>query len=139
MSVRISKFLSLVLRHEPERVGIALDEAGWTDVEALLAAASAHGVAITRAQLAEIVATSDKQRTLRRRAELVLAVAAHHGAERLVLGAWGAGVFGNDPEMVARAFADPLRGTFAGAFAEIVFAVPDPAGANHRAFAAIFG
>ena len=77
--------------------------------------------------------------TLRRRAELVLAVAAHHGAERLVLGAWGAGVFGNDPEVVARAFADPLRGAFAGAFAEIVFAVPDPAGANHRAFAAVFG
>jgi len=78
-------------------------------------------------------------RTLRRRAELVLAVAAHHGAERLVLGAWGAGVFGNDPDVVARAFADPLRGAFAGAFAEIVFAVPDPSGANHRAFAAVFG
>lgn len=369
MSARISKFLSLVLRHEPERIGIALDEAGWTDVAALLAAAAAHGVVITRAELAEVVATSDKQRfalspdgariranqghsvdvelalaphvpaqlidwpaphadggrrrgglgrddkvriaketlaaceagaytnahgarvplafdpeatafydrvpawssaghatrialtaestidairrlgdgcvalnfasaknpgggflggaqaqeeslarssalypcianarafyganraarsvlyldlalysprvpffrddnggwfdapvyadvltcaapnasalrqhgrfdadecarTLRRRAELVLAVAAHHGAERLVLGAWGAGVFGNDPDVVARAFADPLRGAFAGAFAEIVFAVPDPTGANHRAFAAVFG
>jgi putative RNA 2'-phosphotransferase len=77
-------------------------------------------------------------RTLGRRAELVLAVAAHHGATHLVLGAWGAGVFGNDPEIVARAFAEPLRGGFAGAFDEVVFAVPDPSGANHRAFAAVF-
>lgn len=36
--------------------------AGWTEVDALLAAAAAHGVAITRAELAEVVATSDKQR-----------------------------------------------------------------------------
>ncbi len=62
MSVRTSKFLSLVLRHEPERIGIVLDPSGWTDVEALLAAATAHGVAITAAELHEIVATSDKQR-----------------------------------------------------------------------------
>jgi putative RNA 2'-phosphotransferase len=62
VSVRISKFLSLVLRHEPERIGIVLDESGWTDVEALLAAAAAHGVAITRDDLAQIVASSDKQR-----------------------------------------------------------------------------
>lgn len=62
MSVRISRFLSLVLRHDPERIGIVLDDAGWTDVAALLAACAAHGVALTRDQLAEIVATSDKQR-----------------------------------------------------------------------------
>src|SRR5688572_7482852 len=62
MSVRVSKFLSLVLRHDPARIGIVLDDAGWTDVSALLAAAAAHGVTITRAELAEVVATSDKQR-----------------------------------------------------------------------------
>jgi putative RNA 2'-phosphotransferase len=61
-AVRISKFLSLVLRHDPARIGIVLDDAGWTDVAALLAASAAHGVAITRAQLADIVASSDKQR-----------------------------------------------------------------------------
>jgi uncharacterized protein (TIGR02452 family) len=75
-------------------------------------------------------------RALHRRAELVLAVAAHHGVSRLVLGAWGAGVFGNDPAVVARAFADHLRGPFAGAFDEILFAIP--AGPNHDAFAAVF-
>ena len=62
MSVRVSKFLSLVLRHDPARIGITLDDAGWTDVDALLAACAAHGVAITRAQLDEVVATSDKKR-----------------------------------------------------------------------------
>ncbi len=59
---RESKFLSLVLRHEPARIGITLDASGWTDVAALLAACAAHGVPITRDDLAQIVATSDKQR-----------------------------------------------------------------------------
>jgi putative RNA 2'-phosphotransferase len=62
MSTRISKFLSLVLRHDPARIGISLDSAGWTDVAVLLEACAAHGVAFTRDQLAEVVATSDKQR-----------------------------------------------------------------------------
>lgn len=60
--VRSSKFLSLVLRHDPGRIGITLDSAGWTDVSALLAACAAHGHAITRDQLAHLVASSDKQR-----------------------------------------------------------------------------
>jgi putative RNA 2'-phosphotransferase len=59
---RASKFLSLVLRHEPERIGITLDAAGWTDVDGLLAALAAHGLALTRADLDDIVASSDKQR-----------------------------------------------------------------------------
>lgn len=62
MSTQTSKFLSLVLRHEPGRIGLTLDAAGWTDVSALLAACAAHGVALSHAELARIVATSDKQR-----------------------------------------------------------------------------
>ncbi|CAN5191987.1 hypothetical protein BH11MYX1_BH11MYX1_14390 [soil metagenome] len=62
MSIRISKFLSLVLRHEPARFGIALDSAGWTSVDALLAACAEHGVPFTRDELVAVVATSDKQR-----------------------------------------------------------------------------
>jgi putative RNA 2'-phosphotransferase len=57
-----SKFLSLVLRHEPEQIGIELDTAGWTDIETLLVAMNAHGVTLTRAGLDELVASSDKQR-----------------------------------------------------------------------------
>jgi len=76
---------------------------------------------------------------LHRRAELVLAIAAHHGVERLVLGAWGAGVFRNDPRMVADAFGALLEGRFANVFAEVVFAVTSgPGNANYDAFAARF-
>lgn len=77
-------------------------------------------------------------RTLRRRAEWVLALAAHHRIERLVLGAWGAGVFGNDPQRVAEAFRDPLRGRYANAFREVIFAVMGRPGANYDAFARVF-
>ncbi|MEJ7603585.1 MAG: RNA 2'-phosphotransferase [Kofleriaceae bacterium] len=78
--------------------------------------------------------------TLRRRAELTLAIAAHHRVERLVLGAWGAGVFGNDPALVADAFRVPLTGSYAGVFAEVVFAVlGGPERPNHAAFVAAFG
>jgi len=69
---------------------------------------------------------------------LVLQIAAHHGIERLVLGAWGAGVFGNDPAMVADAFRGLLAGAFAGSFREVVFAIHGGKGANHAAFAAAF-
>lgn len=60
--IRTSKFLSLILRHEPERVGITLDAAGWIDVETLLHAVSKHGVLLTREALQHIIATSDKKR-----------------------------------------------------------------------------
>jgi putative RNA 2'-phosphotransferase len=62
MSKHQSKFLSLVLRHQPELIGIVLDDAGWTDVDTLLAKARAKGTSITRDELVEIVKSSDKQR-----------------------------------------------------------------------------
>ena len=61
-NVKISKFLSLVLRHKPDEIGIALDEAGWVDVETLLSACAKHRFTITRQQLDNVVATSDKKR-----------------------------------------------------------------------------
>ncbi len=61
-TTRTSKFLSLVLRHEPERVGLTLDDAGWVSVDALLKAVNQHGVALTLEQLKHVVATSDKKR-----------------------------------------------------------------------------
>jgi len=92
--------------------------------------------ALRQQQRLEPVALED---TLRRRAEWVLAIAAHHGVERLVLGAWGAGVFGNDPALVADAFAVPLAGRFATVFTEVVFAVlGGPGRPNHDAFVAAF-
>ncbi|MFI6290522.1 RNA 2'-phosphotransferase [Nonomuraea sp. NPDC050790] len=60
--VRVSKYLSRHLRHDPGRIGLELDANGWTDVEALLAAAAAHGFSITRQELDEAVAKNDKRR-----------------------------------------------------------------------------
>ncbi len=60
--VHVSKFLSLVLRHQPAAAGITLDEAGWVPVSELLAGCAAHGVPITPEQLAAVVAGSEKQR-----------------------------------------------------------------------------
>jgi putative RNA 2'-phosphotransferase len=59
---RLSKFLSLILRHEPAKVGLTLDEAGWVGVPDLLAALARHGRPITREALLHVVATSDKKR-----------------------------------------------------------------------------
>ncbi len=71
---------------------------------------------------------------LRRRAMRVLEVAADNGHRRLVLGAWGCGVFGNDPSTVAGAFAEALRrGPW---FEHVTFAVLDRGrgGATYAAF-----
>lgn len=59
---RTSKFLSYVLRHRPESVGLELDEAGWVRVDELLAACRSHNHAISRAELEEVVRTNDKRR-----------------------------------------------------------------------------
>ncbi|WP_405436707.1 TIGR02452 family protein [Streptomyces avidinii] len=75
---------------------------------------------------------------LARRAELVLEVAAVHGYRRLVLGAWGCGVFRNDPEQVAEAFRGLLAARFAGVFERVVFGILDPAPATREAFARAF-
>lgn len=61
-STKHSRFLSLVLRHEPEAAGVSLDEAGWVEVALLLDGCARVGRAITRPELEEIVATNDKKR-----------------------------------------------------------------------------
>ncbi|QNP71664.1 RNA 2'-phosphotransferase [Streptomyces roseirectus] len=61
-TVRVSKYLSKHLRHQPDRIGLRLDEAGWTEIDALLTAAATHGFRITRDELDHVVATNDKKR-----------------------------------------------------------------------------
>lgn len=55
--VRLSKRMSTVLRHQPERAGLMLDEGGWVPVDELLVA-----LQITRAELDAVVAGNDEQR-----------------------------------------------------------------------------
>jgi putative RNA 2'-phosphotransferase len=58
----VSKFLSLVLRHQPEAIGLVLDAQGWADVDALIRLASEHGRPLTRSLLDQVVTDNDKKR-----------------------------------------------------------------------------
>ncbi len=60
--VRLSKWMSLVLRHDPAKFGVVLDEAAWTRVDDLLAAAARAGVPLDDATLRRVVAENDKRR-----------------------------------------------------------------------------
>ncbi|MBO0798509.1 MAG: RNA 2'-phosphotransferase [Blastocatellia bacterium] len=60
--VKTSKFLSLVLRHQPEKIGLKLDAAGWVQVDQLLEACRSHGFSLTKDELDAVVANNDKQR-----------------------------------------------------------------------------
>jgi uncharacterized protein (TIGR02452 family) len=111
--------------HSP-RVPIFRDERG-----ALLDAPFCASMLTAPAPNAKVVLERQPSRSaeidaiMRERIARVLSIAQHHGHRALILGAWGCGVFGNDPRFVASAFRDALRGAFAGAFDEIVFAVLD--------------
>lgn len=59
---KISKFLSYVLRHNPDSIGIQLDCGGWADVSKLLQASKQRGLQITQDELKEVVKRSDKHR-----------------------------------------------------------------------------
>ena len=65
------------------------------------------------------------ERVMRRRMKLALAVFAERGAKNLVLGAYGCGVFRNDPVKIAAWWEELLSGEFKGVFEQIVFAVLD--------------
>ena len=60
--VKISKFLSLVLRHKPAVAGVILSEGGWVPVDDLLRGCAASGLVISRDELGEVVAQNSKQR-----------------------------------------------------------------------------
>ncbi|RYG75129.1 RNA 2'-phosphotransferase [bacterium] len=62
MIVKKSKWLSKHLRHQPERIGLELEEGGWVEVEKLLAAALQYNMKLSREQLEEVVNQNDKQR-----------------------------------------------------------------------------
>lgn len=62
---------------------------------------------------------------MRERIAAVLAIALAHGHQAVVLGAWGCGVFRNDPDRVAEWFHEHLTGGFRGAFRRVAFAVLD--------------
>jgi putative RNA 2'-phosphotransferase len=60
--VKISKFLSLILRHQPEVVGLSLEENGWVSVHKLIEACGDYGKSFTFDELREVVETNNKKR-----------------------------------------------------------------------------
>lgn len=87
------------------------------------------------------VADTEVRKILCERAGRVLSVAERNGHDALVLGAWGCGVFGCSPKMVAEVFRELLVGIFRGVFREVVFAVYDrsPSLVNFTPFIDCFG
>ena len=59
---RISKFLSLVLRHQPQKIGLNLDGQGWANVQDLLEKCNNTGLKIDMPTLSYVVANNDKKR-----------------------------------------------------------------------------
>ena len=60
--VKISKYLSKHLRHQPERIGLKLAPGGWVAVDDLLAACRRYSFPINSLELKEVVANNDKKR-----------------------------------------------------------------------------
>ncbi|RON47506.1 RNA 2'-phosphotransferase [Pseudomonas frederiksbergensis] len=57
-----SKFLSYVLRHEPQAIGLELDTDGWADIDALISGAARDGRTLDRQLIQQVVDGSDKKR-----------------------------------------------------------------------------
>jgi putative RNA 2'-phosphotransferase len=60
--IEASKFLSYVLRHEPQAIGLTLDREGWAEISALIDGAARTGKQIDHELINTVVATSDKKR-----------------------------------------------------------------------------
>jgi len=59
---KISKFLSFILKHNPQSIGLQLNADGWLNIDDLIKNANANGKSITREQVQTIVASHDEKR-----------------------------------------------------------------------------
>lgn len=74
---------------------------------------------------------------VRDKVKRILEIAADQGHDVLILGAWGCGVFNNDPEEIARLFKGFLEDEFRGVFSEVVFAIPGKESRNYKLFESV--
>jgi putative RNA 2'-phosphotransferase len=81
----ISKFLSFVLRHKPEAIGLALDAEGWADIGLLITCANQSGQALTRLLLQEVVQSNDKKRFTVSEDGLSIRAAQGHSAQSVAI------------------------------------------------------
>ncbi|VVP60968.1 RNA 2'-phosphotransferase [Pseudomonas fluorescens] len=74
----ISKFLSYVLRHEPQSIGLQLDMEGWAEIDFLIAGAAKEGRILDRELILAVVSSSDKKRfSISNDAQYIRAVQGH--------------------------------------------------------------
>lgn len=60
--VQISRFLSYILRHSPESIGLSLNKQGWGEISTLIQLAQKQGTQLTRKLIEDVVETNDKKR-----------------------------------------------------------------------------
>ena len=83
------------------------------------------------------VSDEENSKVLKERIEFVLKIAQDNGVDNLILGAYGCGVFGQDPLEVAKIFKEFLSGKYK-CFNKVIFAIPNKLEVNYRCFQKIF-
>ena len=91
----------------------------------------------TAAQKYYNVSDEENSKVLKKRIEFVLKIAQDNGVDNLILGAYGCGVFGQDPLEVAKIFKEFLSGKYK-CFNKVIFAIPNKLEMNYRCFKRIF-
>ena len=89
-------------------------------------------------EAAQPITYESMEQAMRERQEIAYLMAATTGAEVFVAGAWGCGVFANDPILVAKGWKD-CEHKYPGVFRQIVHPIPNAESKNHRAFKQVFG
>ena len=83
------------------------------------------------------VSDEENSKVLKERIEFILKIAQDNGVDNLILGAYGCGVFGQDPLEVAKIFKEFLSGKYK-CFNKVIFAIPNKLEVNYRCFQKIF-
>ena len=91
----------------------------------------------TAAQKYYNVSDEENSEVLKERIEFILKIAQDNGVDNLILGAYGCGVFGQDPLEVAKIFKEFLSGKYK-CFNKVIFAIPNKLEVNYRCFQRIF-
>jgi uncharacterized protein (TIGR02452 family) len=71
---------------------------------------------------------------IRNKIERILLMAIENGHDNLILGAWGCGIFNNDPLLIATLFGDFLNYVFHDMFKHAIFAIPNKESENYKIF-----
>lgn len=114
-----------VFRNERGKLALSKEQIRFVS---FVSSAAPNRSAVTKSHETEVA------EALERRIDRTLAIMALHGHRAIVLGAYGCGVFGNDPELVAELFVKFLTKKYNGMFDHVVFAVYSRKGENLAEF-----